>query len=221
MNILIVAAHPDDEILGVGGAVLKHKLNHDSVYALILGTGALSRDGQTTDDVKKLKETSQNAAKIIGFKDIFFVDFPDNSFDSISLLNIVKKIEDYFKQIKPDLVYTHFENDLNIDHHLTFQAVMTASRPCTDYYPKQIYSFETLSSTEWQNKSSEQFRPNYYLDIKDVIDQKIEAMKEYKSEIRNYPHPRSEQGIRVLAQYRGMESGLEYAEAFYLVRKID
>lgn len=219
-KILIVVAHPDDEILGIAGTAIRHIANKDDAYVLILGTGVLSRGSGTGGDVKRLREDACDVGRVVGFKEVFFSDFPDNNFDSVSLLEIIKKIEEYFNKIKPDIVYTHFENDLNVDHRLTFQAVMTASRPCSNFYPKQIFSFETLSSTEWQSKSTGQFLPNYYVNIKDVISKKIEAMKRYKTEIRQYPHPRSEEGIKILAKYRGLESGLEYAEALCMVRNI-
>lgn len=219
-KILVVAAHPDDEILGLGATLVKHVEERDQVYCLILGGGVVSRDRFSQDDIKKLQKQTANSSKIIGFKAVYSADFPDNSFDSVSLLQIIKLVESYIKKIKPDVVYTHFENDLNIDHRLTFQAVLTACRPVNNNFPEKILTFETLSSTEWQNKQGLQFNPNYYVDVKKYIDKKIEAMKKYSLETRSYPHPRSAQGIKILAQYRGLESGLEYAEAFCLIRKI-
>lgn len=220
-NILVVAAHPDDEILGIGGTLIKHHDQGDKVYCLILGQGIMSRKGASEKELEDLHKHSLSASSIIGFEKIFFSNFPDNSFDTVSLLSIAQEVEKYLAKIKPDVVYTHFENDLNIDHRLSFQAVITASRPCNDDSPKEIYSYETLSATEWQNKGSKIFSPNCYVDISNVMDRKIKAMAEYKNEVRKHPHSRSLEGIKILAQYRGLESGLEFAEALCLVRKID
>ncbi|MFA6446633.1 MAG: PIG-L family deacetylase [Patescibacteria group bacterium] len=219
-NILVVAAHPDDELLGAGATLRRHVENNDQVFVLILGQGALSRDPKAQDEVKNLQEQTRRASEIIGFKGIFFAGLPDNAFDAVSLLSITKEIEEVLAKIKPAIVYTHHEYDLNIDHQLAFQAVLTACRPCNPCAPKTIYSFETLSSTEWQTKDSKQFAPNVYVDIGQQLEKKIQALKCYTSEMREYPHSRSEQGVRILAQYRGLESGLRAAEAFRLIRKI-
>ncbi len=220
-NILVVAAHPDDELLGSGGAILRHTKGGDNVYCLILGEGIMARTDGTKTELEKLRDDSRRAGGILGFKDMFFSSFPDNSFDTVSLLSIVKEVEKYIAKIRPQVVYTHYEYDLNVDHRLTSEAVLTACRPCSENCPREIYAFETLSSTEWQSKHGKQFVPNVYLDIKATIEDKVRAMKAYKSEIRDYPHPRSVEGIKILAQYRGLESGLEFAEAFCLIRKID
>jgi LmbE family N-acetylglucosaminyl deacetylase len=217
-KILIIAAHPDDEILGAGGTVANHVLAGDEVFCLILGEGALARNAGKKE-AEKLHKDARLSAKVIGFKEIYFSNFPDNSFDSVALLKITKEVEKYIQRIKPDTVYTHFENDLNIDHQLTFQAVMTACRPCNEFCPKEIYSFEVLSSTEWQAGEGKKFAPNFYNDISCSIEKKKEAMKKYASELKNYPHPRSLEGIEILAKYRGLESGLKAAEAFKLIRK--
>jgi LmbE family N-acetylglucosaminyl deacetylase len=219
-KILIIAAHPDDEILGAGGTLIKHTEKGDDVFCLILGEGAMSRAGAVRSEIKKLQQQTSRAGKIIGFKKIYFSNLPDNSFDTVVLLKIVKIIEGYLKKIEPDIVYTHYGHDLNIDHQLTFEAVLTACRPCNSVSPKEIFVFETLSSSEWQ-ASDKKFNPNVYIDIEEVFDKKIAAMKEYSSEIKKYPHPRSPEGIRILAQYRGLESGLRFAEAFILERRIE
>jgi len=219
-KVLIVAAHPDDEILGIGGTAIRHADNGDDVFCLIMGEGAMSRSGAQTEDKNKLREETVQAARIIGFKGLGFADLPDNSFDSVPLLKIVKTVEQYLERIRPNIIYTHYEDDLNIDHRLTFQAVLTACRPINVNCPKEIYTFETLSSGEWQ-VPNKKFKPNIYIDIANVIERKIEALKKYLSEIREYPHPRSAEGINILAQYRGLESGLRFAEALILVRKIE
>jgi len=219
-NILIIAAHPDDELLGIGGTVIKHVEDGDKVFALILGEGAVSRDGSSIKDIKRLHQQTYAASKVVGFKEVFFCDFPDNSFDTVSLLAITKKVEFYLNKIAPQIVYTHFQNDLNIDHRRTFEAVLTACRPCNEKSPDELYTFETLSSTEWQTKNVLQFQPNSYVNIENFIDKKIKALGKYAVEMKKYPHSRSEEGIRILAQYRGLESGFKFAEAFCLIRRM-
>ncbi len=217
-KILVVAAHPDDEILGIGGTILKHSKAGDDVFCVIMGEGLAARRDATEDAIEKLHEQSRNAGDVLGFREIRFFDFPDNRMDSVDLLDVVKKIESLIDEFDPDIIYTHHGNDLNIDHQICFQAVMTAARPIGSRQIT-IYTFETLSSTEWHDRKM-QFMPNTYVDIADEIDGKIKAMKIYSDEIRAYPHPRSPEGIRIIAQFRGLESGLEFAEALRLVREI-
>lgn len=221
-TILVVAAHPDDELLGVGGTVARHVSMGDDVYCHILGQGALSREGATSQEVLQLKKQAREAGAIIGFTDIFFSEFPDNAFDSVSLLDIVKAVEQIIERIKPAVIYTHHAHDVNIDHQLTCQAVLTASRPCNLFAPQEIYSFETLSATEWQQKSAEKiFKPTVYINIEETIEKKRAALRVYASELRPYPHSRSEEGVNILAQFRGLEAGLHYAESFELIRSIE
>jgi len=224
-KILVVAAHPDDEILGCGGTMAVHSIKGDEVYVLILGEGITSRDvkrdrKKRDKEIEELRRAIEAANKIVGTKRTFLYDFPDNRFDSVPLLDIIKVIEKVKNEVVPDIVYTHHHGDLNIDHRLTFQAVMTACRPLKGESVKEIYSFEVLSSTEWSPDNSKYFMPNYFVDIKNTLKRKIMAMKRYKSEIRDFPHPRSAKAMEILAHNRGINVGLEYAEAFILIRKI-
>jgi len=223
-RVLIVAAHPDDEILGCGGTIAKLVKKGYEVYTLILGEGITSRDKirdrkKREKEILELKKQIHKANKILGVKEIFCFDFPDNRFDSVDFLDIVKTIEEIKNNIKPDIVFTHSKADLNIDHRITYKAVLTAMRPLPSESVKLIYSFEILSSTEWNYPLS--FSPNVYFDIENTLNLKIEAMKEYKGELREYPHPRSVEGIKIKAMQRGMEVGLKYAEAFELIRWIE
>jgi LmbE family N-acetylglucosaminyl deacetylase len=224
MKILVVASHPDDEVLGCGGTVAKLS-KHDAVYTLLLGRGIASRDILESEKIKRLKKIkneSKRANKILGAKKIFFEDFPDNRFDTVPLLSIIKSIEKVMQETKPDVIFTHHHGDLNIDHQITNKAVLTAARPVGDYSVKKILAFEVLSSTEWHAKNRREiFSPNTYVDISKTIGKKLSAMRCYKSEIRPYPHPRSLEGIKILAKKRGLEVGLRYAEAFYLARLIE
>lgn len=225
MKVLVVAAHPDDEVLGVGGAIVKHAKNDDEVNVCILGEGITSRYEKIDEDAKKelniLRKEALGAKEILGVKEYFFYNLPDNKFDSVPLLDIVKIVENCIDKLKPEIIYTHHYGDLNIDHRKTFEAVITAARPIGNFSVKKILCFEILSSTEWNAPYwKNMFAPNVFVDIKDTIDKKIKALKAYKKEIRKYPHPRSEKGVRILAQNRGLMVGLEYAEAFELVREV-
>lgn len=222
-KILIVAAHPDDEVLGCGGTVARLVKEGYEAYTLILGEGITSRDRSRNrekrlQDIKKLKDQIYKANKILGIKKVFTFDFPDNRFDSVDFLDIVKTIEEIKNELKPEIIFTHSKSDLNIDHRITYQAVITATRPMKNETVKSIYAFEILSSTEWNYPLS--FSPNVYFNIEDTLDLKLQAMAEYKSELREYPHPRSLEGIKIKAKQRGMEVGFCYAEAFELIRGV-
>lgn len=222
-TILVVVAHPDDEVLGCGGTIAKEVSLGREVFVLILGDGETSRDeeGDIKKKIKQKQNFAQKASSIMGVKKLFLEKLPDNKFDSLPLLDIVKLVEKYLAIVKPDTIFTHHLGDLNIDHRLTFQAVLTATRPQPGCFIKKIFSFEVLSSTEWQvKKNGLMFCPNYYSNITDFFDKKIEALSIYEKELRAYPHPRSIQGVEVLAKYRGIESGYNFAEAFQLIRQL-
>lgn len=223
MKILVVAAHPDDEILGCGGTVARLAKNGCEIYCLILGTGVSSRyeknDSQrAASQIKELREQAYAANKIIGTKDVFIHDFPDNKFDTVPLLDLVKVIEQTKASIGPDVIFTHYEKDLNIDHQMTYKAVITAARPLPNETVKEIYSFEVLSSTEWNYPLS--FAPDTFFDISQTMDLKLKALDCYKSEIKKFPHPRSLQAVELNAKAWGIKVGLKYIEAFKSVRVI-
>ncbi|MBN2190994.1 MAG: PIG-L family deacetylase [Candidatus Aureabacteria bacterium] len=220
MKILAVVSHPDDEVLGCGGTLIKHAQKKDSVCLCILGKGVASREIAENEKKIRVSDTGKDtkqAAGILGVDKIYQFDYPDNMFDSVPMLKIVKDVEKVVDSVKPDVIYTHFGKDLNIDHRITFDSVITACRPVGDRKKIRIFSFETLSSTEWQKTP---FNPDYYVNISGQIDSKIKAIREYKGEIRKYPHPRSEEGIRTLAKYRGMQAGVDYAEGFEMIRSL-
>jgi len=222
-KILIVAAHPDDEVLGCFGTVSRLIKDGYEAYTLILGEGKTSRNEQRIIEKKKyelevLNSEIQTANDVIGIKKVFVESFPDNRFDSVDLLDIIKVISKVKEEIKPDIIFTHYEHDLNIDHQITYKAVITATRPMEDECVKEIYSFEILSSTEWNYPLS--FSPDTYFDISNTIDFKIKAMSKYSSELCKYPHPRSIEGIELNAKYQGMRVGKQYVEAFKSIRII-
>ena len=227
-KILVVVAHPDDELLGCGGTM--HRLIHEyncNIRTVILGEGLTSRsDQQDTDNWSKELATHRSniksAREIIGYDSVGIYDFPDNRFDSVDLLDIVKVVEKEKEEFKPEIIFTHHGGDLNIDHQRTFEAVMTATRPMENEKVKSIITFETPSGTEWRASSDpKHFIPNLFFKVsEESLNAKIRAMESYEFEKRSYPHPRSPEALKILAQRWGVVIGVEYAEAFQLIRYI-
>jgi LmbE family N-acetylglucosaminyl deacetylase len=224
-NILIVAAHPDDEVLGCGGTIRRLSDEGSNVYIAILGEGITSRYSKR-EHVKKekidlLKAATNKVASKLGVKDVFMFDFPDNRFDTVALLDIVKKVEDIIEKIKPSIVFTHHGSDLNIDHQVTHRAVLTSTRPMSKNVVKEIYMFEIPSSTEWAfGQFNPVFCPDVFYDISGTLEIKIRAMQIYESEIRQFPHPRSPEALTAVASRWGTVAGIQSAEAFKLLRLI-
>jgi len=207
--------------LGAGSAIAKYTQNGDEVNVLILAEGLTSRGNKEnyfTEKLKQLQLTAIAANKLLGVSNIEFGNLLDNRMDSVDLLDIVKIVEKFIDTYKPEIVYTHHSGDLNIDHQLTYQAVMTATRPMENQVVKEIYTFEIPSSTEWSFDYN--FKPNVFVDISDTINLKLQALNCYESEMRKFPHPRSPEAIKVIAQRWGTVVGCEAAEAFYLIRKV-
>jgi len=220
MNVLVVAAHPDDEVLGCGGAMARHADQGDRVDVLILGAGALSRDHATPADVEALRAQARDAGRILGAREVRVSDFPDNRFDSVDLLDIVKRVEEEVRRASPDVLYTHHGGDLNVDHRRTFEAVITACRPQGAMGVRRILSYEVPSSTEWlASTAALPFVPNVFVDVAASLGRKLEALQAYVGEVRDFPHPRSIDGVKALAAWRGATSGMAAAEAFMLVRE--
>jgi LmbE family N-acetylglucosaminyl deacetylase len=224
-KVLVVAAHPDDEVLGCGGTIAKHVEKGDDVFTLIIGDGITSRYAESELDkdyvnkqVNKIKENCLDAAKILGVKEVTIIGNHCCRFDKIPLLDITKLIEKKIGKIKPDVIYTHSPLDVNNDHRIVFKAVLIATRPLPGFCVKKLLAFEVLSSTEWNFYNK--FRPNVYEDISQTINKKIEAMESYGHELRDFPHPRSIEAMKILAKKRGCEVGVNYAESFELIREI-
>lgn len=222
-RILIISAHPDDEVLGCGGTVASLVKKGHEVYALILGEGVTSRDKNRNvkkreREIRELKNSAHKAGKIIGVKNVFTHNFPDNRLDSVPFLDIVKAVEKTKSKIRPDIIFTHYEKDLNIDHQIVYKAVITAARPLPGETVKEIYSFEIPSSTDWNYPLT--FSPDIFFDITDTLKVKLKAAEKYSTEIRRGGHSRSFKGIKIAAEYWGLKVGLGYAEAFKVVRII-
>ena len=223
-NILVFAAHPDDELLGVGGTVRRRVDEGADARAVILAEGMTSRSDHREDteqsELIRLQEDARKAAEEVGYASIEFCGLPDNRMDSVELLDIVKLVSGYVEKYHPDTVFTHHHGDLNIDHRITCEAVLTACRPVGKYCVRRIYAFETPSSTEWNYIYQEPFTPNVYVDVTDTLEAKIRGMACYRTESTVYPHPRSPEALRALGQYRGSHAGLRMAEGFILLREV-
>ncbi len=225
VDVLVVAAHPDDEVLGCGGTIAKLSADGHSVSIGILGEGVTSRfeerGGADAGLVDDLHDRCRQAAKMLGANEPLIENFPDNRFDTVPLLEIIKTIEKWVAQVKPQLVYTHSQGDLNVDHSIVFRATLTALRPVSGCPVRSLYTYEVPSSTEWaMERVNVPFRPNTFVDISETLETKISALKAYESEVRAFPHPRSPEALRAIAQRWGMVAGLNAAEAFELIRSI-
>ena len=225
MKTLVIAAHPDDEVLGCGGTIARLAKEGHDVFVAILGEGITSRYAQREEAhqglLRALQERSGKAAELLGARELFRHQFPDNRFDSVPLLEVVKFIEDLVGRLRPDVVYTQHGGDLNIDHVVTFRATLTATRPLAGCPVKAVYAYEVASSSEWAfQKFSPQFQPALFFDISGTLELKIKAMELYDSEVRPFPHPRSPESLRAIARRWGSVSGTGAAEAFEVVRDI-
>lgn len=217
-SVLVIAAHSDDEALGCGGTIRKHVENGSEVSVVFMTNGVGSRSSTNQDDILGRRSELAKAKEILGYSLYHQFDYPDNEMDKCSLLQITKQLENLINQIKPQIIYTHFHGDLNIDHRITNQATLIASRPTPDCSVKEIYGFEVLSSTEWSFGSKSSFFPNVFCDISNQIQTKLAAISSYENEIRNEPHSRCLSHCRALALHRGNTVGVYAAEAFYAYR---
>lgn len=220
MKILVIAAHPDDEVLGCGGIILKHIKNKDDVVICILTDGSLNRYSQ--DKARVVKEQALQCAKFLGLERVIFKDLPNQALDTIPILKVIQTIEEVIREVKPEIIYTHDKIDLNHDHRIVYEASLVATRPLPENRIRKMLTYFVPASSEHNNVDSEStFIPNLFVDIKEEIDQKVEAFSFYKTEAREYPHPRSSQAIKVYAKYWGISVGLEYVEPFRLIREIE
>ena len=220
MNVLVVAAHPDDEALGCGATIARHVANGDSVSVAFMTDGVGARRG-VGPDAGSRRGACDRALSALGVTRSWHYEFPDNQMDTVPLLEIIEAIEMVARDYLPDRIYTHHANDLNIDHRLTHQAVLTAFRPTPQASVEAIMTFETPSSTEWSAQTgATSFQPDHFIDITLFLDAKLSALAAYDEEMRPFPHPRSPEAIRALAQWRGAAAGLQAAEAFKTIRWI-
>lgn len=225
-KILVIAAHPDDEVLGCGATISKHANDGDEVHVAILAEGVTSRDDRRDpkgrkSELSELSTAAHSAGKILGVKSLALHDFPDNRMDSLDRLDIIKVVEQLINKYQPQVVYTHHAGDVNVDHEIIHKAVVTACRPMPSQPVKTLLFFEVPSSTEWQTSgSATPFLPNWFVDVSSTIDAKLQALEAYMSEMRPWPHVRSMEAVTHLARWRGATIGSAAAEAFVLGRNL-
>lgn len=212
-NVLVIAAHPDDELLGCGGTIALHSKAGDHVTAVIACEGESLRYG--TEGVGQ-NEHTKLAARALGIKDTRLLGFPDQKLDTFTLTEIIGPLEKIVREVRPKIVYCQYGGDVNRDHQLLFKALLVATRP-TELYVQSIYAFDTASSTEWAHPRT--FVPDTWVDISETLPIKLEAMGYYKSEIRDYPHPRSPLALEYRARAWGNQCCLEAAEVFMTIRR--
>lgn len=221
-HVLVIAAHPDDEVLGCGGTLARHSANGDKVNLVFLADGVGSRVGDDFEAALSARRTSgRDSAQVLGAEEPVYLNFPDNRLDAVAMLDVVQEIERAVRDVQPSVVYTHHAGDLNVDHRICHQAVVTAFRPTPGQCVKSIYGFEIPSSTEWVSSSESQiFRPSHFVNISEYLESKVRAMRCYQMEMRHFPHPRSERAIDALARWRGATAGFSAAEAFTVIRQL-
>lgn len=221
---LVVAAHPDDEVLGCGGTIAKLSAEGARVHVAFLADGVFSRPGDEETRRRELegrRAAARAACDVLGVASVSFGNFPDNRMDTVAILDVARAVEALVTEHLPEAVFTHHPGDVNVDHQRIHAAVVTACRPQGGRAVKTILSFEVASSTEWQFPgSAPAFAPNWFVDISSTIDRKLAALKAYAVELREWPHPRSMRGVEDLARWRGATIGVAAAEAFMLGRHI-
>jgi LmbE family N-acetylglucosaminyl deacetylase len=225
VKVLVIAAHPDDEVLGCGATAARLVMEGHEVHVAILGEGITSRHSDRADadsaQLATLHQRAHAAAAKLGVKHVFLHKLPDNRLDTVPLLDVVKIVEDLVDQMQPEVIYTHHGGDLNVDHGVIHRAVLTATRPVVGQPVREVYAFEVPSSTEWAfQQLASPFRPNVFVDITRTLEAKIAAIQCYETEARQFPHPRSPEALRALAMRWGSIAGCAAAEAFELVRSI-
>lgn len=223
MNVLAVAAHPDDEVLGCGATLARLAREGHAVFVAILAEGATSRARERGDvpaaAVDALAASARAAAGVLGVQEVVLAGFPDNRLDTVALLDVARIVEDLVSRFEPQVVLTHHSGDLNVDHRRAFEAVAVATRPMAGTPVREVLQFEVPSSTEWAfGAVAQPFRAEVLYDVAATLDAKVEAMRCYASEMRPFPHPRSEENVRAAATHWGAAAGMDAAEAFQPMR---
>lgn len=220
-KIVVISAHPDDETLGVGGTLLKHKLNRDMLAWLII-TSVSEEYGFSKDRVNLRKDEINQVAKMIGFESVYQLNYPTMSLNSDIINEMIPKISTVFSEFQPEIIYVMNRSDAHSDHRYTFEAVMACTKSFRFPYIKRVLMYECISETEFAPQLPEKvFIPNYFVDISEFFDKKLEIMKVYQSELGEHPFPRSNKNIEALATFRGATVGVKFAEAFQLLKFID
>lgn len=225
MTVLVLAAHPDDEVLGCGGTIARLAAAGHDVHIAILGEGITSRyadrEQADTGAIAALGENSRAVARLLGAREVTLHGLPDNRFDTVAMLDVVKIVEELIAGLKPETVYTQHGGDLNVDHVVLYRATLTATRPTQGHPVREVYAYEVASSSEWAFQQFEPaFRPNTFVDIGATLERKVAAMELYESEARAAPHPRAPASLEAIARRWGSVAGVDAAEAFQLVRRV-
>lgn len=217
MNILVLVAHGDDEVIGCGGVLVKHVEAGDNVFLIVVADGVSSRQESNKE---KRDQALHRSCDILGIQLLHQFDFKDNRLDQYPLLELVRAIESKIEKIQFDCVYTHSRKDLNVDHRVVQDIALTLFRPMPQSTVKLIYAFETLSATHWYDPDMP-FKPQRFVDVEKYWGKKMKALEVYDMELREFPHARSKKAITVLAQFRGCLSGVGKAEAFEILRLVE
>ncbi|CAM3852389.1 PIG-L deacetylase family protein [Aquirufa aurantiipilula] len=220
-KIIVISAHPDDEILGAGGTLLKHENNGDSLAWLIV-TGVSEEYGFTKERVNSRKVEIDQVAKMVGFTSVYQLNYPTMSLNSDIVNEMIPKISSIFLEFEPEVIYVMNRSDAHSDHRYTFDAVMACTKSFRYPFIKKVLMYECISETEFAPQLPEKvFIPNYFVDISDFFDRKLEIMQIYQSELGEHPFPRSNRNIESLATFRGASVGVNYAESFQIIKFID
>jgi LmbE family N-acetylglucosaminyl deacetylase len=220
-NVIVISAHPDDEVIGAGGTLLKHAANGEKVYWLII-TNISEQQGFNKNRVESRQEEISEVAKRMQFADIFKLDYPTMSLHPGNIPDLVNKISDIFNKVMPEYVYVVNRSDAHSDHRIVFESTMPCTKSFRYPFVKKVLMYECISETEFAPALPENvFIPNYFVDISAFMDEKLSVSGLYQSEIGEHPFPRSLVNIKALAQFRGAIAGVEYAEAFQLIKLID
>lgn len=219
-NILIISVHPDDETIGCGGTILKHKDNKDKLNWLIL-TSSETKYGYSNEQVIAEKKQVENVAKAYGFHNIFNLNFEPAKINYDIFSELIPKISEIIYKIKPEIIYMINRSDIHTDHQISAKAILSATKSFRYPFIKKILMYECLSETEIAPQFQENiFIPNVFCDVTKYINQKLEILELYKTELQDIPLPRNSESVKALARYRGCSACTQYAEAFMLVRDI-
>ena len=219
-RIVIISVHPDDETLGCGGTILKHQNNGDEIYWLII-TNVKNSEVWSKEYIANRQSEIKSVAEKYNFQDVIKLNYDTTQLDQIPISDMVSKLSHIFTKYYPDIIYINNRSDIHTDHKIAFKAITSATKSFNQPSIKKLLMYETISETDFAPSLPENaFSPNYFVDISEFLEKKIEIMKIYHSEMRDHPFPRSDKNIRALATYRGAQCGVEAAEAFMIIKEI-
>ena len=220
MNVLVIAPHPDDEVLGVGGTIAKHIAHGNEVYVCIVTKGC--EPLFSNESVERVHRECRKADRLLGVKETIFLDYPAAMLENVERYKLNDSLVNVIQSVKPEEVYIPHRGDMQLDHKMVVDAAMVALRPKYQHVPSRIYAYETLSETGWDlPNSTNVFIPNVYHDISNFLENKLQALRVFTTQMAEFPAARSIKSVKVLAQYRGATMNFEAAEAFSLIRAIE